>query len=66
MLNYSEIKDWEAKAVNAKLTELRKELFNYRMQQGTSGLQKSHLVKSVKADIARLKTAMSAAKKSEK
>ncbi len=69
MLKYSEVKDLDAKAINAKLGELRKELFELRMQKGALGKQASsvikvHLFKNLKRDIARLKTALKT--KSEK
>lgn len=62
MLNYGEIKKWDAKAIDAKILELKRELFNYRMQKGTTSIEKPHLVKEVKSDIARLNTALSAIK----
>ena len=57
MLNYNEIKDWENKAIDAKVGELRRELFEMRMQKSTSGTEKPHRFKELKKDIAKLLTA---------
>jgi len=42
--------------VNLKLEEIRAELFNSRIQKTTSGIEKPHLVKGMKKDVARLLT----------
>jgi large subunit ribosomal protein L29 len=57
VLNMSEIKGWDAKAIDAKVAELRKELFDLNMQKAAAGLEKSHLIKNAKKNIARLLTA---------
>lgn len=56
MLKVSEIKEWDVKTIDAKLTDVRKQLFNLRMQKATSGIEKPHLFKLLKKDIARLLT----------
>ena len=56
-LKYSEIKDWDEKALKAKLQEMHQSLFENRMQKGTSGVQKPHVLKVLKKNIARLLTA---------
>ena len=57
MLKMSEIKDWEGKTIDSKVTELRREIFEMRMQKTTSGVEKPHKFKDIKRDIARLLTA---------
>lgn len=64
MLKMNEVASWENKAIDKKVEELRVELFNMNMQKSTSGIEKPHLIKEIKKDIARLLTAKNA--KSEK
>ncbi|MCB9060705.1 MAG: 50S ribosomal protein L29 [Halobacteriovoraceae bacterium] len=56
MLKLSEIKEMDVKSIDLKLASVRKELFNLRIQKGTSGVEKPHLFKTLKKDIARLLT----------
>jgi len=60
VLNMSEIKGWDAKAIDAKVSEVRKELFDLNMQKAAAGLEKSHLIKIAKKNIARLLTVKNA------
>lgn len=46
----------DVKSIDLKLASVRKELFNLRIQKGTSGVEKPHLFKTLKKDIARLLT----------
>ncbi len=62
MLNYKELADLDVKTLNTKLGEKRRELFELRMQKATSGLEKSHVYKIAKKDIAKIQTAISAKK----
>lgn len=64
MLKMNEIAGWENSAIDKKVEELKVELFNIRMQKTTSGIEKPHVIKQIKKDIARLLTAKNA--KSEK
>jgi len=57
MLKMEDIKKLDEKMVDSKLTELRKELFEMKMQQVSSGIEKPHRKKELKKDIARLLTA---------
>ncbi len=57
MLEYKEVKGWDAKTIDAKVAELRKEYFVARMQKATTGFEKPHRFKEIKKDIARLLTA---------
>lgn len=62
MLNYSELKELDAKTLNVKLSDKRKELFELRMQKHTSGIEKPNVLKSTKKDIAKILTAINATK----
>jgi large subunit ribosomal protein L29 len=57
MLKMSEINKLDAAAIGVRVSELRKELFNLRLQKNTTNVEKSHTLKELKRDIARLLTA---------
>lgn len=52
----SEIKKLSADEMDAKLAELKKELFNLRFQQAANKLDNPMRISAVKKDIARIKT----------
>tara|TARA_Y100000590_G_C15138617_1_gene795229 strand:+ start:400 stop:594 length:195 start_codon:yes stop_codon:yes gene_type:complete len=58
MLKISEINKMDAAAINQRVTELRRELFDLRLQKNTTNLEKSHLLTEHKRDIARLLTVL--------
>lgn len=58
MLKMSEINKLDASAINQKVSELRKELFDLRLQKATTSVEKSHLLTELKKDIARLLTVL--------
>jgi large subunit ribosomal protein L29 len=58
MLKMSEINKLDASAINQKVSELRKELFDLRLQKATTSVEKSHLLTELKRDIARLLTVL--------
>ena len=59
VLKFEDIKDWDAATIDAKVTELRKNLFSLNMQRTTVGLDTPHVLKTIKKNIARLQTAKS-------
>ncbi|MBK23964.1 MAG: 50S ribosomal protein L29 [Halobacteriovorax sp.] len=61
-LKYEEVKGWDAKQIDSKVEEIRTELFNIRMQKVASGIDKPHLLKIGKKNIAKLLTAKSASR----
>ena len=63
-LELKEINGWNVSEIDAKVNELRRNLFEYRMQMTTSGLEKPHFVKVAKKNIAKLLT-VKASKKGE-
>ena len=52
----SEIRKMNAEQLNAKLTELKKDLFMLRMQHATNQLDNPQKLVQTKRDIARVKT----------
>lgn len=58
MLKISEIEKLDNTAINQKISDLRKELFDMRLQKNTSSIEKSHVLKQNKRDIARLLTVL--------
>lgn len=58
MLKMIEIKKLDASAINQKVSELRKELFDLRLKRSTTDVEKTHLFATLRKDIARLLTAL--------
>ena len=58
MLKISEINKLNAGEIQAKVGELRKELFNLRLQKNTTSIDKSHFLTTLKRDIARYLTVL--------
>jgi large subunit ribosomal protein L29 len=55
-MKVSELKAMSVDELNKELLELRREQFNLRMQKGSGQLTRTHLLKNVKLNIARIKT----------
>ena len=55
-MNANEIRKLSAAEMDAKLAELKKELFNLRFQQAVNQLDNPMRISAVKKDIARIKT----------
>ena len=51
-----ELREMSADALNAKLKELKEELFNLRFQNAINQLENTHRIADVKKDIARVMT----------
>ena len=58
MLKMSDIKEWGKDQVEAKVADLRNQLFTQRMQKSVSGVEKPHQLRDMKKDIARLLTVL--------
>ena len=54
----SELREMTAEQLNAKLGELKEELFNLRFQLEVQQLENPHKIKDVKHDIARVMTVL--------
>ena len=59
----SELKDLTATELTAKGRDLRQEMFNLRLQQASSQLEKPARIRSIRKDIARIETQISAVRK---
>ena len=58
-MKMSEIKDLNAQELAAKSRDLRQEMFNLRLQQASSQLEKPARLRLLRRDIARLETRIS-------
>lgn len=54
----SELREKTVEELNAELLELLREQFNLRMQKSTGQLAQSHNLKTVRRNIARVKTVL--------
>ena len=57
-MNAKELREMSAEQLNAKLGELKEELFNLRFQHAINQLENPHKIADVKKDIARVKTVL--------
>jgi large subunit ribosomal protein L29 len=55
----TEFKDMSASELNAKGRDLRQELFNLKLQQASSQLEKPSRMRNLRKDIARIETQLS-------
>ena len=58
-MKMSEIKDLTLTELSAKGRDLRQEIFNLRLQQASSRLEKPAKLREIRRDIARIETRMS-------
>jgi large subunit ribosomal protein L29 len=58
-MKMSEIKDLTAVELTAKSRDLRQEMFNLRLQQASSQLEKPSRLRHLRKDIARIETQIS-------
>ena len=56
MMKANEIRELSAEELNAKLGDLKKDLFNLRLQHAINQLDKPNKIAEVKRDIAKVKT----------
>ena len=52
----AELRDLDVEALGKKLSESREELFKLRFQHATAQLEKTHRLREVRKDIARIMT----------
>ena len=57
-MNAKELREMTAAELNAKLGDLKEELFNLRFQLEVQQLENPHKIKDVKHDIARVMTVL--------
>ena len=66
MKKTAEIKDLTAVELQAKGRDLRQELFNLRLQQASSQLEKPSRMRTLRKDIARVETQLSVLRNTKK
>ncbi len=59
-MKYKELKDLTSQELTAKSRDLRQEIFNLRLQQASSQLEKPARLNTIRRDIARIETKISA------
>jgi len=59
-MKFSEIKDMTQVELGAKSRDLRQEMFNLRLQQASAQLEKPARLRTLRRDIARVETRISA------
>ena len=57
-MNATQLREMSAEQLDAKLLELKKELFNLRFQHTINQLDNPHKITDVKRDIARVMTVL--------
>jgi large subunit ribosomal protein L29 len=62
-MKMSELKDMTVTELSAKGRDLRQEMFNLRLQQASSQLEKPARLRSLRRDIARIETQISQLRK---
>ena len=62
-MKMSEIQDLTTTELAAKSRDLRQELFNLRLQQASSQLEKPARLRTLRRDVARIETRISALRK---
>ena len=65
MLNINDIKKLDQKALLQKIAELKKQVFEMKFSKYTTGIEKSHLLKNLKKDIAKCFTVINTNKAGE-
>ena len=56
MMKAKEVRELSTEQLNQKLVELKKDLFNLRLQHAINQLENPHRIADVKKDIARVMT----------
>jgi large subunit ribosomal protein L29 len=62
-MKISEIRDLTQQEQETKLAEIKQEMFNLRFQHSSGQLENTSRLKSLKRDVARIKTAMTETEK---
>ncbi|MBX9743191.1 MAG: 50S ribosomal protein L29 [Chthoniobacterales bacterium] len=55
-MDLKEIKELTSEELSDKIGHLRREVFNFRLQQQAGQLEKPHLLRSLRREIARFQT----------
>ena len=62
-MKMSEMKDLTLQELTAKSRDLRQDMFNLRLQQASSQLERPHRLRLLRKDIARIETQLSQLRK---
>ncbi len=57
-MKITEIRELTVKELGARKRELRQEIFNLRIQQQAGQLEKPHMLRSLRRDVARVETVL--------
>jgi large subunit ribosomal protein L29 len=64
-MKFAELKDLTLPELSARSNELRRELFNLRLQKASAQLEKTARVRTLRKDIARIETALTQRRNSQ-
>lgn len=64
-MKFAELKDLTAQELAARSGDLRRELFNLRLQKASAQLEKTARLRAIRKDIARVETAISLRRNSQ-
>ena len=65
-MNLDEIRELTPTEISSRKKELRQEIFHLRLQQQAGQLEKPHLLRTLRREIARLETVLTAKNKASK
>jgi large subunit ribosomal protein L29 len=65
-MNLDEIRELTPTELSSRKKELRQEIFHLRLQQQAGQLEKPHLLRTLRREIARLETVLTAKNKASK
>ncbi len=65
-MKIADIKELTAKELVSRKRELREEVFNLRVQQQSGQLEKPHMLRTLRRNIARIETVLSQKKEGKK
>lgn len=57
-MKFADLKDLTVQELSARSSDLRRELFNLRLQKATAQLEKTARLRALRKDIARVETAI--------
>jgi large subunit ribosomal protein L29 len=64
-MKFAELKDLTPQELSARSGDLRRELFNLRLQKASAQLEKTARLRTLRKEIARVETALSLRRKSQ-
>lgn len=64
-MKFAELKDLTPQELSARSGDLRRELFNLRLQKASAQLEKTARLRTLRKEIARVETAISLRRKSQ-